>query len=349
MHQWASSGSAPASVPQQLHCSGWPSTPAWGTSSSTWWLHPAPSSGASYYQVANTTSRDATAVLRDAIRDGAELNVNDHNSHCRSITQKASRNRDVHYAEVSQRVIAELPISQRRTVSRIVQGNASGWLTVLPLKQEGYDLSSVEFRDQLAIRYGHEPAHLPSSCDGCGDEFTLQHGLDCQKGGLVKRGHDDLRDSDAKLAELAFGGVRIEPVVVPADDHHGRPALRADWSARGVWDGNQVALFDNRIVDADAPGCLTLTPTRGHKFTTSVQGVCLISCNDPELFCRTEVTSHKARTYSNTTKRCNLCTAEKFWIITADKTNTLNRRSELVSTCRHSRKFLLSNFTPAVT
>ena len=32
-----------------------------------------------------------------------------------------------------------------------------------------------------------------------------------------------------------------------------RPALQADWSARGVWEGNRVALFDNRIVDANAP------------------------------------------------------------------------------------------------
>ena len=29
----------------------------------------------------------------------------------------------------------------------IVDGNASGWLTVLPLKQEGYDMSAVQFRD----------------------------------------------------------------------------------------------------------------------------------------------------------------------------------------------------------
>lgn len=53
-----------------------------------------------------------------------------------------------------------------------------------------------------------------------------------------------------------------------------------------------------------------------------------------------------ARGYSNTTKKCHLCTTEKYRIITADKQKSLNKRTELVSTCRHSRKFLLSNFTP---
>ena len=42
-------------------------------------------------------------------------------------------------------------------------------------------------------------------------------------------------------------------MLVPADDRNSRPALQADWSARGVWEGNRVALFDNRIVDANAP------------------------------------------------------------------------------------------------
>ena len=41
--------------------------------------------------------------------------------------------------------------------------------------------------------------------------------------------------------------------MVPENDQEGRPSLRADWSARGVWEGNRVAFFDNRIIDADAP------------------------------------------------------------------------------------------------
>ena len=52
----------------------------------------------------------------------------------------------------------------------------------------------------------------------------------------------------------------------------------------------------------------------------------------------------KAAAYSNKTKRCNLCLAEKLAIINADKARSLNKRSELVSKCRHENKYYLSNF-----
>lgn len=52
-----------------------------------------------------------------------------------------------------------------------------------------------------------------------------------------------------------------------------------------------------------------------------------------------------ARPYNSATKTCNLCLTEKYWIISADKTKSLNKRSELVSTCRHAAKHRLANFT----
>ena len=49
----------------------------------------------------------------------------------------------------------------------------------------------------------------------------------------------------------------------------------------------------------------------------------------------------KARTYSNLTKRFNLCIEEKYFIITNPQMATLNKRNELVSTCRHRRNDIL--------
>ena len=49
----------------------------------------------------------------------------------------------------------------------------------------------------------------------------------------------------------------------------------------------------------------------------------------------------KTKSYSNITKRCQLCLWEKYLIIMSDKATTLNKRSELLSKCRHSSKILL--------
>ena len=51
----------------------------------------------------------------------------------------------------------------------------------------------------------------------------------------------------------------------------------------------------------------------------------------------------RASSYSNTTKRCNLCLLEKYFIICHRDKASLNKRSELVNCCRHSSKFLLKN------
>jgi len=49
----------------------------------------------------------------------------------------------------------------------------------------------------------------------------------------------------------------------------------------------------------------------------------------------------KAKSYSNLTKRCNLCNTEKFYILYIPDMAMLNRRNEFVSTCRHRHNFLL--------
>ena len=50
----------------------------------------------------------------------------------------------------------------------------------------------------------------------------------------------------------------------------------------------------------------------------------------------------QARSYSNISKKCNLCLWEKFFIIYKPEMSTLNHRNELTSTCRYSKKFLLN-------
>ena len=50
-----------------------------------------------------------------------------------------------------------------------------------------------------------------------------------------------------------------------------------------------------------------------------------------------------ATPYINGTRKCNLCSSEKFHIITSSL-DLINKKSELISKCRHENKFYLMNF-----
>ena len=47
--------------------------------------------------------------------------------------------------------------------------------------------------------------------------------------------------------------------------------------------------------------------------------------------------------YNSSSKQCNLCLGEKFLIIYRPDLSSLNKRNELVSSCRHRNKALLRN------
>ena len=52
--------------------------------------------------------------------------------------------------------------------------------------------------------------------------------------------------------------------------------------------------------------------------------------------------------YSNKTKKCPLCLHEKLAIVTHEnEKELLNKRNEIISTCRHVNKFLLKNVKTA--
>ncbi|CAM9616222.1 unnamed protein product, partial [Heterosigma akashiwo] len=104
-------------------------------------------------------------------------------------------------------------------------------------------------------RHGQELRGLPSVCDGCGAPFSLEHALNCMKGGNIKLGHDQVRDECGHLCTMAYGaaGVKKEPFLRDASGNVRDKDLRADFLAIGVWERQRVAFFDNRILDGDAP------------------------------------------------------------------------------------------------
>ena len=105
----------------------------------------------------------------------------------------------------------------------------------------------------MALRYLRTPPGLPSRYDEYGESFTLQHGLDCSKGGLLIRRHNEIRDCLGDMAALVWPQVIREPVVQEGDPASDDPGLRLDLGIWGVWQPQVEALFDIRVIDNDAP------------------------------------------------------------------------------------------------
>ena len=56
-----------------------------------------------------------------------------------------------------------------------------------------------------------------------------------------------------------------------------------------------------------------------------------------------------AAPYNNSSKKCSLCLTEKLCILKADKATLLNKRSELISKCRHENKYYIMNYKNEIT
>ena len=108
------------------------------------------------------------------------------------------------------------------------------------------------FYGLLALRYQRPISRISEKCDGCGAFFSLEHALDCKKGGLVTQRHNEIRDALGDIAAMAFKEVVREPIVKEADIVLNSPALVADLGVRGMWQTQTEALFDIRVIDTDA-------------------------------------------------------------------------------------------------
>ena len=101
-------------------------------------------------------SVNATCMITHAIKNGHKLDVHEHNGHAIKALKESKAVRDNCFEIQSETVIEQLPTRQQKVLKRILDGNMSSWLSVLPTQQDGYDLSAQQFRDQLAMRYGRE-------------------------------------------------------------------------------------------------------------------------------------------------------------------------------------------------
>ena len=171
----------------------------------------------------------------------------------RSTLKDAREIQDDADQEVSQEACQALDPSRRRTVERHICNKTGGWLTAAVSTANQTDIAPQVFRDALHLRYGKTP-DLPATCDGCGSPFTVQHALNCKKGGLVIRRHDEVRDVIGDLCSAAWGNNAVKrEVVLREEEPGGAPGVRTDLVVRGVWEPQVRASFDLCIINADAP------------------------------------------------------------------------------------------------
>ena len=139
------------------------------------------------------SSRAATQILTDSIKNSISFSVTDHISLVARTQYQYSRTKRDSDSQLLSDILDQCdPIHQRSLLRH--QDSLSDWLTVLPVQKDNLNLTAAEFWDALCLRYLKPLLDLPTDCDGCGAPFTTSHALDCMKGGLIVQRHNEICD-----------------------------------------------------------------------------------------------------------------------------------------------------------
>ncbi|KAL7474429.1 hypothetical protein ACHAW6_000403, partial [Cyclotella cf. meneghiniana] len=148
------------------------------------------------------TSQDATSYLSRSLFRNKPMCTHHHRS---AVRTAAASSQKEHCDGKETFLQALLERSTPKVNKCLERACATGtWLTTIPDRFSGTELTKTELFDNIALRYGSRPPHLPSRCDGCSKGFTVEHVFNCKKGGLVGICHDDAHDEWAHLCSLAF-------------------------------------------------------------------------------------------------------------------------------------------------
>ena len=204
------------------------------------------------------TSKNGSITVTNSISRGDAFDPDRHRQILRDERKRHSQLVNQKDHAVIMQLKNEMDSTSYRSLQRANDFKTSSWLTARPSQRDNFNLNKTEFRDAIAIRYCKPISNLPSTCDGCGDVFTLQHALSCKKGGLVSLRHNEIRDAVGDIASLLWANVHREPVIrEPVNEE---TALVADLLVRGVWSPQRDASFDIRVTDTDSISYRTRTP-----------------------------------------------------------------------------------------
>ena len=95
-------------------------------------------------------------------------------------------------------VLQEASEEMQRAVKLSQEKGSSSWLSIIPLKEMGFNLNNKEFHDAVSLRYDWEIKDIPSKCV-CGERFDVNHAMICMKGGFVVQRQNKLRDLRGRI------------------------------------------------------------------------------------------------------------------------------------------------------
>eukprot|EP00923_Selenidium_pygospionis_P003985 GHVN01006330.1.p1 GENE.GHVN01006330.1~~GHVN01006330.1.p1 ORF type:complete len:304 (+),score=26.87 GHVN01006330.1:657-1568(+) len=198
--------------------------------------------------------------MREALSGAREFSKAEHEDQMRQTRAKHFDAKKEEDKSLRESAVQNFSEGRKRAVQRAVDGRTSHWITACPAACHHFDLSPIEFRDAIALRYRLPLNNLPAECDGCGAPCDVDHLLQCKVGGLVVRRHNEMRDALGDLLAKALGRQVIkEPIIVPPTE--GNKGKVADLAVRGVFQPQAEALFDICVVDTDAQSHITKSPT----------------------------------------------------------------------------------------
>ena len=190
----------------------------------------------------------------------------------RQIKTKMRQEKKIWEDQKTQYVSSRLNPNQRRILEATTEKGASNWLNALPLKEHDFYLNKSTFWDTLYLRYDIQLPRMPMNCV-CDSKYSIEHALNCKKGGFVNIRHNDVRDFTAHLlSEAGCKDVAIEPMLTPLtgekfkyktanrEDH-----ARLDISARNVWVRGSRAFLDVKVFNPLAQSYSNMTLKATHK------------------------------------------------------------------------------------
>ena len=102
------------------------------------------------------------------------------------------------------------PDDLKLAVTLAQEKGTSSWLTAIPIAENNFFFHKSAFCDALALRYGWQPVCLPVKCV-CGLDFTVEHAMNCPRGGLPSHHHNEVHDFTPTLLSKVCSDVAVEP------------------------------------------------------------------------------------------------------------------------------------------